>query len=212
MNSFKFAVVALAAGAALPAGAATLATDTFGFVGYDDGTPFSYDVTLSQAPASMTYTGSWNLSFTSATDDYYFYEHTLDRNGGLLFASSLSSTPGFDTNLANYTKTSITTYSSGLSTFVPSGAPGPDNTPEPGSITSAVVDPSTYYHLKYDVGGHDYFGYVQFDSDHTLVSATYEVAGVPEPESWALLILGSGLAGATLRRTRRLAQAATARA
>jgi hypothetical protein len=39
-----------------------------------------------------------------------------------------------------------------------------------------------------------------------LDSVTY--GAVPEPESWALLIAGAGLAGAALRRNRRQAAAA----
>lgn len=49
-----------------------------------------------------------------------------------------------------------------------------------------------------------------FDGAATLKSIDF-TGGVPEPDSWALLIGGIGLAGAAVRRKRRVeAQAATA--
>ena len=68
-----------------------------------------------------------------------------------------------------------------------------------------------YLHLKFeDANGREYLGTANFDSFATLKSIDY--AGVvPEPESWALLIGGIGLAGAAARRQRRVAaQAAMA--
>ena len=53
------------------------------------------------------------------------------------------------------------------------------------------------------VGLYDTYGPTRFDNFHvtgTVADAT--VAGVPEPASWALMIGGFGLAGATLRRRR----------
>ena len=65
-----------------------------------------------------------------------------------------------------------------------------------------------YLHLAFtDAASHPELGYASFDNSGTLTAITYTTS-VPEPESWALLIAGAGLAGASLRRRRKLAIAA----
>jgi hypothetical protein len=96
--------------------------------------------------------------------------------------------------------------------------PNPFTTPDlphhPGSIGGFFYDtvkggvpqqaPGDFYlHLKFsDDLGARYMGSAHFDGADTLESITFKGA-VPEPDTWALLIAGMGLAGAALRRQRR---------
>jgi hypothetical protein len=68
----------------------------------------------------------------------------------------------------------------------------------PGSVSTALSD--YYLHITYSSDGTQYYGTMNFDSAGDLLSATYITA--PEPEAWALLIAGAGLAGGALRRRR----------
>jgi hypothetical protein len=64
-----------------------------------------------------------------------------------------------------------------------------------------------YLHLNFtdDLGAH-YLGTANFDANSTLLSIDYAASdvsvAVPEPQTWALLIAGMGLAGAAMRRRR----------
>lgn len=67
-----------------------------------------------------------------------------------------------------------------------------------------------FFGLRVTSGGSDYFGYA-FTTNTTLNRYGFEsrpdtaitaAVGVPEPASWALLVGGFGLAGASLRRKR----------
>lgn len=76
-------------------------------------------------------------------------------------------------------------------------------------ISFGFIDP-TYnknhndtFHITYTVTGLD-------DGPLTVTNTVVVGAGAPEPASWALMILGFGGVGATLRRSRKAAAAATA--
>jgi hypothetical protein len=72
------------------------------------------------------------------------------------------------------------------------------------TISGSFVVP-TAGTLRLQIGsGNDFAGGNDFAIDNIVVQA----AGVPEPASWALMITGFGLAGATLRRRRAVAVAA----
>jgi hypothetical protein len=59
-----------------------------------------------------------------------------------------------------------------------------------------------FLHLQFqDDSGNNYVGTADFAGNATLKSITY--GAVPEPEAWALLVGGLGLAGGALRRRRR---------
>ena len=68
-----------------------------------------------------------------------------------------------------------------------------------------------YLHLEFTEAGQSYIGYADIagNSDPggfppaTLKSVTFQAA-VPEPDTWALMICGLGLAGAAIRRQRRV--------
>ncbi len=69
---------------------------------------------------------------------------------------------------------------------------------------------SGYFHLKFADSGTNYVGTAYVDSGATLQTITFASTGVPEPDAWALLIAGFGMAGAAMRRSRRQTQGATA--
>lgn len=66
------------------------------------------------------------------------------------------------------------------------------------------------YFMFLDTNAHHYARNASFDlasngyTHNSDVLSTFGVAGAPEPASWALMIAGFGLAGATLRARRRL--------
>lgn len=197
MNKLNFALGMVLGGAAVAAagqaGAATVYTDTFNYAGPTDGTSFSYDVTLSAVEGvTMRFYGGEDWIITE-TGPGLGVKHHLDGNGTVRFSpvSYSSASVQYDPGA---TKENITTYSGVL----PSSEP---------PITSFAADPTIFYHLNFSAGGQAYSGSVGFNDDHSLNNVTYALS-VPEPSSWALLILGSGLAGAALRRSRRYAQAA----
>jgi hypothetical protein len=78
--------------------------------------------------------------------------------------------------------------------------------------TATVLGPSVtpffsgdaYVHLAFNANGNSYVGLGHVDSAANLVDITYDQVdhfntAVPEPATWALMIGGFGLAGATLR-------------
>jgi hypothetical protein len=68
--------------------------------------------------------------------------------------------------------------------------------------------PDYYAHVEFDPAGTEYVGTFTISSDGGLASISY--AAAPEPEAWALLVAGVGLAGGALRRSRRSAAAPAA--
>lgn len=80
----------------------------------------------------------------------------------------------------------------------PSGCPG-----YPGAYCPFVAQGVSFAGIGKSVSFGGVANYVVFD-DITFGSATPVITGgVPEPSTWAMAILGMGLAGATLRRARR---------
>jgi hypothetical protein len=180
-----------AAGAAGQAGAVVF-TDTFNYAAPTDGTVFSYDVTLTHVDdVTMTFTGGAQDVLTGV-GFVPGVKHHLNGNGTVRFDDTAYSAPSIR-NEGFYTK-------DGIDTYVQPFEVGP-------LLTTSSVDPTTFYHLTFTSGGKDYFGSVGFNDDHSLNNVVY-ATGAPEPATWSLLILGAGLAGAGLRRARRLAQAA----
>lgn len=82
--------------------------------------------------------------------------------------------------------------------------------------------------LRFKIGADTFYGVARFDStvvasrgdsatsfaedpfSPRLTQIDYRLASVPEPESWAMLIAGMGVAGAAVRRSRRRAALVTA--
>lgn len=65
------------------------------------------------------------------------------------------------------------------------------------------------YGLQFSANGIQYVGTATVDDtgDH-ISQISYDVASVPEPATWAMMVLGLGLAGGALRRSRRTQLAA----
>jgi hypothetical protein len=57
--------------------------------------------------------------------------------------------------------------------------------------------------LTFMSGGTTYYGEAFFSNDDELTEIDYGPASAPEPEAWALLLAGTGLAGAAMRARRR---------
>lgn len=94
----------------------------------------------------------------------------------------------------------------------------------PGAIGNPKDGPGpNYVGLKFNIGTGSHYGIARFGdrfddngnfADIALKEVSYDdvaiSAAVPEPESWALLIGGFGVAGAAVRRSRRREKLATA--
>ena len=94
-------------------------------------------------------------------------------------------------------------------TFGPNYFPGfgslPNATAAPFSITSSDLG------LRYSIGSDEYFGYARF-AGANLISVAFETqantaitggavaAAVPEPATWAMLLVGFGAVGGAMRR------------
>ena len=62
-------------------------------------------------------------------------------------------------------------------------------------------DDQAHFKLKFDLNGATTFGFATINNGTKLATITYDaLPAVPEPATWALAILGFGLAGAALRR------------
>lgn len=96
------------------------------------------------------------------------------------------------------------------------GLPGSGETYDTQSVKTAGLGCGVpcsygYFHLEFANGGDHYVGTGYVDGDATLETITYQqVAGIPEPDAWALLVVGAGMAGDVMRRNRRQAQGSMA--
>jgi hypothetical protein len=194
------AVVAAAAAVAAPAGAAIVVTNTAGNVLAPG---FTYVDTF-DAPAVSGYsesgvfsefTGSFSNSAAPPGDITKYVglqtgeSFTLHSNGGFTAFSFYMGSPD------DYNHVTV-----GGQTFSGSALMGIPIIPADGN---QGVGRTVTYHL----------GSVQHDITFSSTGVAFEfdnlaVAGVPEPASWALMIGGFGLAGASLRRRRAVAAAA----
>ncbi|MCP9221520.1 PEPxxWA-CTERM sorting domain-containing protein [Erythrobacter sp. LQ02-29] len=85
------------------------------------------------------------------------------------------------------------------------GAPG-----QPATANGVDTEGNQDYSLLFDIGNSRYSGTATVDSTGRKVTQiSYEAlnagGGVPEPATWALMILGLGAAGAAMRRRRQAA-------
>ncbi len=71
--------------------------------------------------------------------------------------------------------------------------------------TNGLLGPdSGDYGLQFSANGVQYVGTATVDGSGDHISQiSYDVASVPEPATWAMMVLGLGLAGGALRRSRR---------
>ncbi len=96
------------------------------------------------------------------------------------------------------------------------GLPGSGETYDTQSVKTAGIECGVpcsdgYFQLKFNGGPNHYVGTAYVDSGATLETITYQqVGGIPEPDAWALLVVGAGFAGGVMRRNRRQAQGSMA--
>jgi hypothetical protein len=183
----KYAFAMLAAGGAVGAASHAAAT-TVTFTGYTDDA-------LSQPI---------NLFGSGPAQYYYGYDPTADKTnfsvGPHALIGAVDPTQGQDS--------SGDTFSTGPVKTAFLGPPVDPLDPDTASLIP-VNDVDEYIHLEFSNDGTIYAGEAHVDPSATLVDLTYDaigsgtITGVPEPESWALMIAGLGLAGAALRSRRR---------
>ena len=191
MNKLKYAIAMLAAGGATGAGsqAAAATTVELTLLLPTDGTEVSYDITLAGSLDPQFRFYSSGEFVPGPGEPFVSVKHHLQGLGTARLNPNAFSTFSLPTSNAGITETEIKTYSAG--------------------IPVTFDDGDSYYHLSFDSGATHYLGTATIGADTSLKSITYDVAAaIPEPESWALLILGAGAAGAALRRQRRLQAAA----
>lgn len=76
------------------------------------------------------------------------------------------------------------------------------------NIVARAIDSDTYYGLRFSANGQNYKGFAGLiNGGATINQIGYELAGVPEPSTWALMIAGFGGVGLAMRRRRRQAPA-----
>jgi hypothetical protein len=170
------------------------------------------------AQASTIYTTTLDLGPGSATPDYLVFAGT-----GFNVSNSATSPYKFD-----YIGGSTTTFDAnlakdahlGLVTTTP-GLPAPSES-FPGVTYDATVNgvgPGVTEYVHFEFNGFtgfkgvnpqftEFLGEATFGADGTLDSISF--AAAPEPETWALLLAGLGMAGGAMRmaRRRQLAKAA----
>lgn len=84
--------------------------------------------------------------------------------------------------------------------------------------TQVTTNSDGYYGLSFSDGITDYSGYALVGNGGSHISqidyrtASAAAAAVPEPETWAMMILGLGLTGAAMRHRRKVAAATSAAA
>lgn len=72
------------------------------------------------------------------------------------------------------------------------------------NLLTASTDSDTYYGLRFSANGQKYEGFAGLiNGGATINQIGYELAGVPEPSTWALMIAGFGGVGLAMRRRRR---------
>ncbi len=142
----------------------------------------------STTPASFSFMGG---TFTFSPSGDIFGPTSVQTSGGAAFQTVFGG---------------VTTY------FVDRGTvvigPGQQFAAVPDTTPVRFSNGNNFFGLRVTSGGSDYYGYA-YTTNTTLNSYGFEsrpdtaitaTVGVPEPASWALLVGGFGLAGASLRR------------
>jgi hypothetical protein len=178
MSKIKYAAAMLAAGGAAGAAASAQALTII---------TATLDLPADQPPVYITLDGSGaTVSLFGPTANYAYGQFTdktiLLSDPGLGLIGEVTTTPGLPSPGE--------TYAVGGYKATDSLGAGP-----------GVTD---YVHLEFFTSGTEYIGTAEFDAAGDLESIMYEAA--PEPEAWALLIAGMGLAGGALRGARRRRQ------
>jgi hypothetical protein len=189
MSKMKYAFAMLAAGGAVGAASHAAAT-TVTFTGYTDD----------------ALTQPINLFSSGPAQYYYGYDPTADKTnfsvGAHALIGAVDPTPGQDSSGDTFSTNSVKTA------FLEPSI----NPLDPGPLTLLPVNTvDEYIHLEFSNDGTIYAGEAHIDPSATLVDLTYDaigsgtITGLPEPETWALMIGGLGLAGVALRSRRRQA-------
>lgn len=183
MKMKLFATAAIAAGLALSAAGPSYATAMVLGLGWQYDQVDSAGTPSESSPLTVTIGAGQSAQF-SLTDAYLTGDHyTVVLNGGPSFGSSLGLTfTPFVNNLGPY-----------ATTFAP-----------------AWVNPA-FEHFALDFGPGSYSFVVSGDCGGGCSAGfgyRVDLFSVPEPATWALMLAGFGLVGATLRQGRRQALAA----
>jgi hypothetical protein len=211
----RFALVALAVLAAVPASAATLLTNGTGYAGPTldlSGFPGFYTFTAGPValPGGITYT-STSSSSVIGTGGY-----AMNENGDTI------TTPIIGTNSPTATVTltfdnPVAAFGAGMNYAVIGNVPVGDNPVisafDIGGNLLGSFDLERLAPIR-SGGANEFFLFRGIDGDGTLIKSftmsggflvaagTFNNSVIPEPASWAMLIAGFGLTGAAMRRRR----------
>jgi hypothetical protein len=187
MSKMKYAFAMLAAGGVAGAASQAAAT-TVTFTGYTDGALTQPIALFNGSPAQYYY------GYDQSAEKTYF---TAGDHG---LMGALDQTPGQSSSGDTFSTNPVKTAFLGP----------PINPLDPNTAVIVPVNSvDEYLHLEFSNAGVIYTGEAHFDPSATLVDITYDavgpgtITGVPEPETWALMIAGLGLAGVALRSRRR---------
>jgi hypothetical protein len=196
------AALALALGAASTAASADT---TLGFDDIPEGTVASnqYNGLVISGGSVLTLDSILNPQFPPNSDPNVLYNYA-DGNISILFTSAVNSIGGYITGNEIVT---LSAYDGAtlLGTIATSGPNyvGSGGTPNEflqllfPTITSAVFSGATGIENTYTL-------------DDLTVGGTITVNGIPEPATWAMMLIGFGAVGASMRRRRRSPAAAIA--
>jgi PEP-CTERM motif-containing protein len=157
-------------------------------------------------PTALLIAGSFSASAgaTVVVDDTD-YDATL---GGTQITLAGAATPQYTFELDPFIEDFTKTYLNG-NDGATAAYPG-DTVYSSSLLTRGVLGSTTGdYGLEFSANGVDYAGIATVINDgNTIDRITYDVVdrGVPEPATWAMMVLGFGVAGAALRRSRRRQQ------
>jgi hypothetical protein len=158
------------------------------------------NVDLTSGPFTVGVTGTDSFTFSSEPQGQFDPSPILVNTTGTAAVTTFFGSPS-----VFFTDPAVT--------FGPDTFPGfssvPDPTRAPFSLTASDLG------LRYTAGGQNFFGFARFDGS-TLFSVGFEtspntpilagaqaVAAVPEPTTWAMMLLGIGFVGGTMRTAKR---------
>lgn len=150
-------------------------------------------------PVALLVAGSFGsaANATTVVTDY----HPTD--AGTPITLEGASSPQF-TFINDYYFTAPKAYLQGNDGAMVSTPSAPSSYSSGAYTSSFIFDGDGNYGITFSANGTQYHGFATVtDMGQTISQISYDVGGVPEPATWAMMVLGLGLAGGALRRSKR---------